>query len=346
MTEALLTEATAVPKDRNEALGVLDRLRAGEALLPQELDFRGVSLPGADLSGLQLSGANFTDADLSGADLSGATLFKATCVGISLMGANLQGAEFSGADLSRGNLQDAKAARVGLGMACLQDARLFSTHLEEATLTKADLQGADVRCAVLKGARIREADLRKADFTAAELKGADLSLSRLDGAAFNNADLRDTRLRAIAGFEEAEWLGADIRDINFAGAYRMRRHIVDENYLWEFKEASGWNRTVYHIWNVTSDCGRSIARWCVWILVLILLFAWAYSVTGVSFGDGSALVGSLYYSVVTLTTLGYGDIVPRTSPARILAMIQVFMGYLMLGGLLSIFANKMARRAE
>jgi hypothetical protein len=32
--------------------------------------------------------------------------------------------------------------------------------------------------------------------------------------------------------------------------------------------------------------------------------------------------------------------------AQILAMIEVVIGYVMLGGLLSIFSNKMARRAD
>jgi voltage-gated potassium channel Kch len=54
----------------------------------------------------------------------------------------------------------------------------------------------------------------------------------------------------------------------------------------------------------------------------------------------------IYFSVVTLTTLGYGDIVPSSTAAQVLCMVEVFMGYVMLGGLLSIFSNKMARRAE
>jgi hypothetical protein len=163
---------------------------------------------------------------------------------------------------------------------------------------------------------------------------------------FNNADLRDSRLRAVTGYRSAEWFGADIRDINFAGAYRLRRHIVDENYLWEFKESDSLHKAIYHIWKVTSDCGRSLARWCIWILLLIVVFGMGYWVAGVDFRHGPAWLGALYYSVVTVTTLGYGDIVPVTATARIMAMIQVFLGYLMLGGLLSIFANKMARRGE
>ena len=325
---------------------MLGRLRSGEAVSPEDLDFRGVSLPGADLSALQLSGADFTDADLSGAKLARATLFKASLVHACLVGADLEGAELTGADLSRANLEDANARRAGLGLSTLRRARLFSTRLEDATMSKADLAGADLRCARLRSARIREADLTGADLTSADLRDVDLSLTRLDRAVFNNSDLRNSRLRAVSGFTTAEWLGTDIRDINFAGAYRLRRHIVDENYLWEFRKSSRMSALVYRIWKLSSDCGRSLARWCMWIAATVLLFAWGYASVGIDFGAGRGWASSVYFSVVTLTTLGYGDIVPVTPMARIMAMTQVSLGYLMLGGLLSIFANKMARRGE
>jgi hypothetical protein len=43
-------------------------------------------------------------------------------------------------------------------------------------------------------------------------------------------------------------------------------------------------------------------------------------------GQGNAM--SLYYSLVTMTTLGYGDIVPVSPPARTLAGIQAVTGQL------------------
>ncbi len=54
----------------------------------------------------------------------------------------------------------------------------------------------------------------------------------------------------------------------------------------------------------------------------------------------------MYYSIVTITTLGYGDVVPASLPAQVLAVSEALMGYVGLGGLLSIFAQKMARRAD
>ena len=53
----------------------------------------------------------------------------------------------------------------------------------------------------------------------------------------------------------------------------------------------------------------------------------------------------VYYSVVTFTTLGFGDISPKTIPAAMWVMAEVIIGYVMLGGLISIFANKLARHA-
>ena len=46
--------------------------------------------------------------------------------------------------------------------------------------------------------------------------------------------------------------------------------------------------------------------------------------------SSSSANATLYYSFVTMTTLGYGDIVPRSSIARTAAMLQALMGQLYL----------------
>jgi len=87
-------------------------------------------------------------------------------------------------------------------------------------------------------------------------------------------------------------------------------------------------------------------RWFAWILGLTVLFAWVYTLVDVDFGAHRDFLASLYFSVVTMTTLGYGDILPTSAVARAVVMVQVLLGYMMLGGLLTIFNNKMARRGE
>jgi hypothetical protein len=51
-----------------------------------------------------------------------------------------------------------------------------------------------------------------------------------------------------------------------------------------------------------------------------------------------------YYSFVTYTTLGFGDIVPNDWIGEIIVVAEVVIGYVTLGLLLSILANKVARR--
>ncbi len=45
------------------------------------------------------------------------------------------------------------------------------------------------------------------------------------------------------------------------------------------------------------------------------------------------------------TTLGFGDVKPQTEVAAIIVMAEVITRYIMLGGLISILANKLARRS-
>jgi len=184
------------------------------------------------------------------------------------------------------------------------------------------------------------------NFKGVSLAGQDLKGLNLAGANFSESDLRDSQLRLATGYETAEWYGVDIRDINFSGAYRLRRLVVDENYLKKFRDVSRFNRVVYHLWSITSDCGRSLFRWCLWVIGIVLLFSVLYGFCGVDYGKYDNWIGPFYYSVVTITTLGYGDIVPATPVARMLSIAEVLIGYVMLGGLLSLFTNKMARRGE
>jgi hypothetical protein len=61
--------------------------------------------------------------------------------------------------------------------------------------------------------------------------------------------------------------------------------------------------------------------------------------------EGYSWFSFFYYSIVTFTTLGFGDITPISWCTEILVTIEVILGYIMLGGLISILANKLARRS-
>ena len=60
--------------------------------------------------------------------------------------------------------------------------------------------------------------------------------------------------------------------------------------------------------------------------VVVIAGALMYSVEGEEHGFTS-IPTSMYWAVVTMTTVGYGDIAPRTALGRLLAAALMILGY-------------------
>ncbi|MEZ6194652.1 MAG: pentapeptide repeat-containing protein [Planctomycetota bacterium] len=315
-------------------------LRAGgSAEIP---DLRGARLVGLDLSELDLAGRDLSGADLSRCRLVGTCFFGADLAGASFFEAQMEEAEFGDANLTGANLERVKAKRAGFGRAKLVDASLNEADLEGASLPGVELSGARLLRARLDRARLRDARLTGADFTGASFVDADLSDAHVDDGVFRDAVLRGAQVGDLVGFRTADWIGADARDVQASHAYGFRRWVADQNFLDEFQRA---NPILYHVWKLTSDCGRSVERWITCTGAMSLFFAFAYHFVDIDYGDHRTWFSPLYFSIVTMTTLGYGDAVPASVPAQMLAVSQAVLGYVMLGGLLSILSEKLARRA-
>jgi voltage-gated potassium channel len=63
------------------------------------------------------------------------------------------------------------------------------------------------------------------------------------------------------------------------------------------------------------------------IPLFLVLFAWIYLTMSASepasFGGILNRTGALYFTVTVFSTVGFGDITPKTDPARIVAMVQM-----------------------
>lgn len=309
------------------------------------LSLSGVRLHQVDLSRLDLTGADLSYAELVGCNLRGTRLERADLTGALLNDANLVDCELVGADLAGTDLSNSHLMGVGLVRAKAHEAIFYGTHCAGASFNGTDLSGADFRAADLTNTRFPAADLSDADLATAVLVGADLTGARVEGATLREADLTGGRLRDVRGYASADWINTDITDVDFTGAWNVRRHIQDTNYIHEFRTQSASHELLYWVWWVTSDCGRSLLRWSMWTALVAVLYALAYSFVDVDWGPNPTVLSPLYFSVVTFTTLGFGDAVPGSSLAQALTMSQVVLGYFSLGGMMSILSDKMARRA-
>lgn len=306
----------------------------------------GAKLAGRDLTGFDLSGVDLTGADLSGANLTDVRATRTCLVGANLREADLRGGQFLHADLTGADLSQADASGAAFGGCQLVEATLFGANFSNATLSQANLTSADLRMANLNGARLRTADLTGVDASRADLTGVDLSEANLTKTILHETDLHAARLASITGYTTTDWVGCNTTDADFTGAYLARRAMIDQNYLHEFRSQSRTREWIYRVWWLTSDCGRSYLRWALWTLLFALVFSGLYEMVDIDFGDNKTALSAFYFSTVTLTTLGYGDVLPVSQTAQAVVITQVVIGYVMLGGLLSIFSTKMSRRGE
>ena len=98
----------------------------------------------------------------------------------------------------------------------------------------------------------------------------------------------------------------------------------------------------------TSRYGHSFGRWGITVMVFITIFAGIFALldwaSGTSmfeyYHGGPSLINYFYFSVVTFTTLGYGDIVPVTTPEKFVVGIEVLLGFIMLGVFINLIKKK------
>lgn len=73
--------------------------------------------------------------------------------------------------------------------------------------------------------------------------------------------------------------------------------------------------------------GRKIAVFLFTVLTLVVIFgSLMYVIEGEANGFTS-IPRSIYWAIVTLTTVGYGDISPQTGPGQVLASMIMILGY-------------------
>jgi uncharacterized protein YjbI with pentapeptide repeats len=88
---------------------------------------------------------------------------------------------------------------------------------------------------------------------------------------------------------------------------------------------------------------RSIRVFSSWMLLLVSIFALIYVSFGLLSSGGNtvkSLLDAFYFSVITFTTLGYGDILPTGVVGKLVVITEVISGYIFLGLLLTILSRK------
>ncbi len=295
------------------------------------------------------------DANLSEAHLENANLWRAH-----LENANLSEAHLENANLWRVHLENAK-----LGRARLENANLLEAHLENAKLPYAHLENAKFLEAHVENANLPYAHLENAILWRVHLENANLGRARLENAILLEAHLENAIFEAasVDGStliwkcyvdRKTDFRGVPLENCRIDAGTKTLLQYNNRRLNWEdWYRKGAWvsqilKRVCIKPFWWTSDYGHRTSRIIATFLLLALLFSVVYwfcpGYVTVMVSNRPEQLSSfwhaLYFSVVTMTTLGFGDIAadPESPLGQTLLMVQVIMGYVLLGALITRFA--------
>lgn len=298
-----------------------------------------------DITSIELHpGERLDGAVLQGLDLRGTEQFSNTVlIGADLTDTNVTGSDFSGADLRQCKFRNVTAKRTDFS----------KTNFEKATITNADLRDADLSMARLDGADL-SSTLINGDTSFGERTPYEVELKRSDEPDAK----RDLLEIAIRTYRKLEQLSQENTLYSQASNYYRKSKDVRRQYNWQMRnypsailaEASRWftgygNRPFRVIWTSVG---------------VVLLAAFVYPLLGglrrtassssmvYSFPNpwysspeqaGMVLLKSVYFSVVTFTTLGYGNLEPSTTIGQYVAILEAGLGSILLALLVAVLTR-------
>jgi uncharacterized protein YjbI with pentapeptide repeats len=284
----------------------------------------------------------------------------------------LQKARLKDAQLREAHLEGAR-----LWSADLRGARFVRAHLEGADLGSAVLHGASFLCAHLEGAMLPNAQLQGAILQEAHLEGTQFAHSALERVDATGAIVDgETYIWRCHTDRRTNFTGVGLASARVHPGNRteLERNMRQRSWAaWCHRQCGLVALPVWLFWQLT-DYGGSTTRILLTFAFLSVVFAGVYYWSGLphyppgvppsrttaprglvadlfAVGPDGPLEQvrvphtvvfwrALYFSVVTMTTLGFGDIhaEPGSWLGHAMLTVQVVLGYLLLGALVTRFA--------
>ncbi len=320
-------------------------------------DWSGADLRNWNLNGLRLSDdehrANFEGAALEGTRFGDAVLRSARFGNARLAGANflmahLEGAYFLMADLDRAYFGDAHLAGADFMAASLKATNFEGAHLEGANFSGACLEGAIFSYACLEKAMFSESTIcGDTRFLHADLSGSYLKTAhkRIDDVMIEEREEKYAHAKEVylnlKNYFKQEGM------YKISGTYYYREMLMERAIAWQEKKYFRW--ALNWVTNLTTGYGEKPLRVLGWWLGLITSFGIIYYLFHGIMNHPNALayqpslLQSIYFSVVSFTTLGFGDFQPKPGAFQIVASAEAFIGSIFIALFVFVFTRKMIR---
>jgi len=165
---------------------------------------------------------------------------------------------------------------------------------------------------------------------------------------------------------KANYLNISFSYMDFGGQY-LRNHVRGRYGRCFYQSKLAFHRTLKgrkkfysYVANIVCGYGEKPYRSFMLSLIIILVFALLYMITGISCASGiigfrglidnfsvgmllKNVIYCIHFSLVTFSTVGYGDLLPYNMSGIILTSIEIIMGIIMIGIWTSTLVRKMTR---
>lgn len=243
----------------------------------------------------------------------------------------------------------------------LTNSDLYRANLENAHLFMLDLSGSSLMKANLSNANLHYANLKGCNLLGVNLKGAKIEHVKWGKNILQEKRANKTKDRKeqLDLYQQAEEIYRNLRQTaEKQGIFDLAGHFFRKEMIMRRRQlpALSFQRNLSKMVDLFCGYGELPSRVVLFSMSLILVFATLYFFAGLSF-SGEPLVfdvnaslwentktylSTLYFSVVTFTTLGYGDLTP-VGFTRGLAALEAFIGSFTLALFVVVFVKNMTR---
>jgi len=230
-------------------------------------------------------------------------------------------------------------------------AHCFKLDLSGSSLMKADFSFANLHCANLTGC-----NLLGTNFKGAKLEHVIWGDYALQEQQANNAKSIDEKLDL---YQQAEEVYRNLRLVSEKqGLFEVAGTFFQREMVMRRKQMPLWsiNRIISKIVDMFCGYGELPMRVVAFTWSVLITFTFLFFFSGLVFNgeviaynaqasfseNVEEFLSCAYFSIVTFTTLGYGDITP-TGLSRVLAAIEALFGSFTLALFVVVFVKKMTR---
>ena len=256
-------------------------------------------------------------------------------------------ADFTRSHWSDLNMTDVIFERRG----CFDGAIIAAGTFEDAELRHVTFRDVDLANVFTTGASLEEAYMSQARWGKVEWGPLGKKLEVREETLAIEEDTREALNRAESAHRNLKESYKNEGDYETAGEFFIREMAIRRKVALKDREYGYW--VMSNLIAGLCGYGERPTRVIFWWFAFTFTFAVVYftghlieysdGATRIDFTTLSGFLTCLYFSVVTFTTLGFGDISPVTDAGRAIASVEAFTGAFMIALFVLVFGRKMIR---